>query len=288
VIRSASVQLKRVLEIVDALPDIKESPKARTLPNVKGSVEFRNVSFHYLEERPVLKDINLKVRPGEVVALVARTGSGKTTMASLLLRFYDPTSGAILLDGHDLRQLRTDWLRRQVSIVLQEPILFAATVAENIGYGRPGASRSEIETAARLAQAEEFIRELPNGYETVLGERGVNFSGGQRQRLSIARAFLKNAPILVLDEPTSALDANTEQALLANMRELMRGRTTFIIAHRLSTVRSANLIAVLENGMIIEQGSHAELLAGDTAYKKMCHAQFGDDLKQASTLVAAG
>ncbi len=288
VIQSASVQLKRVLEIVDALPDIKESPKARTLPNVKGSVEFRNVSFHYLQERPVLKDINLKVGPGEVVALVARTGSGKTTMASLLLRFYDPTSGAILLDGHDLRQLRTDWLRRQVSIVLQEPILFATTVAENIGYGRPGASISEIETAARLAQAEEFIRELPNGYETVLGERGVNFSGGQRQRLSIARAFLKNAPILVLDEPTSALDANTEQALLANMRELMRGRTTFVMAHRLSTVRSANLIAVLENGTIIEQGSHAELLARDTAYKKMCHAQWGDDLKQGSPLVAAG
>jgi len=288
VIRSASAQLKRVLEIVDALPDINESPGARTLPRVRGSVEFRKVCFHYLEERPVLKEINLKVEPGEVVALVGRTGAGKTTMASLLLRFYDPTAGAILLDGHDLRELRTSWLRRQVSIVLQEPILFATTVAENIGYGRPGASMEEIQTAARLAQADDFIRELANGYETVLGERGVNLSGGQRQRLSIARAFLKNAPILVLDEPTSALDTQTEQALLASMRQLMRGRTTFVIAHRLSTVRSANLVVVLENGTIIEQGSHAELLARETAYKKMYHAQWGDELKQGSTLVAAG
>ena len=275
IIQATGAQLRRVFEIIDAIPDIKDSPNAITLPSVRGAIEFKDASFEYDKNRPVLHNVSLKIEPGQVLAIAGRTGAGKTTLASLLLRFYDPTNGAIRLDGHDLRELRVAWLRSQVSVVLQDPVLFSATVAENIGYGRPGASRAEIENAARLAQADEFIRELPQGYETILGERGVNLSGGQRQRLSIARAFLKNAPILILDEPTSALDTQTEEALLASLRQLMQGRTTLIIAHRLSTVSRADQIVVLDNGRIIEQGSHTELLARDSEYKRMYKSQWG-------------
>jgi ABC-type multidrug transport system fused ATPase/permease subunit len=200
-------------------------------------------------------------------------------MASLLLRFYDPTRGAVLFDGHDLRDLKLSWLRRQVSVVLQDPILFSTTVAENIAYGLPGASLEQIQRAAHRAQADDFIRGLPEGYDTILGERGVNLSGGQRQRLSIARAFLKNAPILVLDEPTSALDVHTEEALLIALKELMRDRTTFVIAHRLSTVRQADLVVVLENGRIVEQGSHSALVAKDSVYANMYRSQHGTALE---------
>lgn len=275
IIQSTGAQLRRVFEIVDAIPDIKDSPNAITFPAVRGAIEFQDVSFEYDKNRPVLRHVNLKIEPGQVLAIAGRTGAGKTTLASLLLRFYDPAGGVIRLDGRDLRELRVAWLRSQISVVLQDPVLFSATVAENIGYGRPGASRVEIENAARLAQADEFIRELPQGYDTILGERGVNLSGGQRQRLSIARAFLKNAPILILDEPTSALDTQTEEALLASLRQLMQGRTTLIIAHRLSTISRADNIVVLDNGTIIERGSHAELLAGDSEYKRMYKSQWG-------------
>lgn len=276
VIQSASAQLRRVFEVIDAVPEIKDRPDAIKLSKVQGKIEFRDLSFQYDADRPVLRGINLKLGPGQVLAVVGRTGAGKTTMASLLLRFYDPTEGQILLDGHDLRQLQVAWLRRQVSVVLQDPILFLGTVSENIAYGRPGASRADIEAAARQAQADEFIRTLPEGYDTLLGERGVNLSGGQRQRLSIARAFLKNAPILILDEPTSALDTHTEEALLASLRELMRGRTTFVIAHRLSTVRQADTILVLENGRIAESGSHDELIRREGIYAGMFRSQWGD------------
>jgi ATP-binding cassette subfamily B protein len=269
VIQSAKAQLKRVFEIIDAVPDIQDRPNAITLPRVKGALEFRNVSFEYQSGHPVLDGVNLKINPAQIVAVVGRTGAGKTTLASLLLRFYDPTEGAVCLDGHDMRDLKLGWLRLQVSVVLQDPILFSATVTENIAYGRPGASFDEIQKAARRAQADEFIQNLPEGYNTVLGERAVNLSGGQRQRLSIARAFLKNAPILILDEPTSALDVHTEEALLAALRELMRGRTTFVIAHRLSTIRRADLVVVLENGRIIEMGTHDSLLIERGAYSKM-------------------
>ncbi len=269
VIQSARAQLRRVFDIIDAVPEIRDRPNAITLPSVAGAIEFRNVSFQYDPQRQVLHDLTLKIAPGEAIAVVGRTGAGKTTMASLLLRFYDPSAGAILLDGRDLREFKLAWLRQQISVVLQDPILFSTTVAENIAYGRAGASLAEVQSAAERAQADEFIRALPNGYNTLLGERGVNLSGGQRQRLSIARAFLKNAPVLILDEPTSALDTHTEQALLASLRSLMQGRTTFIIAHRLSTVRYADLIVVLENGRIIESGSHLDLLNRDTAYASM-------------------
>lgn len=277
VIQSASAQLRRVFDVIDAVPEIQDKPNARTLQTVRGTVEFRNTSFAYEPSRPVLRDINLKADPGQIVALVGRTGAGKTTMASLLLRFYDPTQGGVLLDGHNLRDLKLSWLRQQVSVVLQDPILFSTSVAENIAYGLPGATPDQIRKAALRAQADEFIRALPNGYDTILGERGVNLSGGQRQRLSIARAFLKNAPILVLDEPTSALDVHTEEALLSALKELMTGRTTFIIAHRLSTVRQADLVVVLENGSIIEQDSHENLMDRDSVYASMYRSQHRSD-----------
>ncbi|HEX5222807.1 MAG TPA: ABC transporter ATP-binding protein [Verrucomicrobiae bacterium] len=276
VVQSANAQLRRVFEIIDAVPDIKERPHAITLPSVRGGIQFRNVSFRYHQESPVLNGVDLNIEPGQVLAVVGRTGAGKTTLASLLLRFYDPTDGAILLDGHDLRDLKLPWLRQQVSVVLQDPILFSSTVAENIAYGKPGASLEDIRKAARQAQADEFIQALPKGYDTILGERGVNLSGGQRQRLSIARAFLKNAPILILDEPTAALDTHTEEALLACLHDLMRGRTAFVIAHRLSTVRHADRIIVLEKGTIIESGNHEELLSRNSTYSKMYRSQWGN------------
>jgi ATP-binding cassette, subfamily B, bacterial len=287
VIQSASAQLRRVFEIIDAVPDIADRPNAKTLPAARGSVEFREVTFEYEQGRPVLQGIKLKAEPGEIVALVGRTGAGKTTMASLLLRFYDPSGGAVLLDGHDLRDLKVSWLRQQVSVVLQDPIIFSTTIAENIAYGKPGASLEEIRKAARRAQADEFISKLPDGYDTILGERGVNLSGGQRQRLSIARAFLKNAPILVLDEPTSALDVHTEEALLVALKELMRGRTTFVIAHRLSTVRQADVVVVLQNGQIIEEGSHQELISSNSVYASMYRTQHGG-ARESDELLLAG
>lgn len=286
IIHSASAQLRRVFEIIDAVPDIKDKPDALTLSSVRGRVEFREMSFHYEPGSPVLKQVNLTVEPGQVVAVVGRTGAGKSTLASLLVRFYDPTGGAILLDGHDLRDLKLSWLRQQVSFVLQDPILFSATIAENIANGKLGASFEEIKKAARLAQADEFIQALPKGYDTILGERGVNLSGGQRQRLAIARAFLKNAPILILDEPTSALDTHTEEALLTSLRELMRGRTTFVIAHRLSTVRQADSIIVFENGKIIESGCHDELLRRDSVYGGMYRSQWKEAAEPETSLAA--
>lgn len=277
VIRTAKVQLRRIVEILDMPPQVADRPQAYVLPVVRGCIEFRNVGFSYEPGQPVLSGFNLLVEPGQVVALVGQTGAGKTTFASLLLRFYDPTEGKVLLDDHDLSELKLAWLRRQVSVVLQDTILFSATIGENIAYARPDASDEEIENASKLAQADEFIRNFPDGYRTMLGERGVNLSGGQRQRIAIARAYLKNAPILILDEPTSSLDSNTEKALMDALNILVKGRTTFIIAHRLSTVRLADKILVLENGRIVEQGSHDNLMKTGTKYRQFYQTQWGDN-----------
>lgn len=270
---SATAQLKRVYDLLDEQNTVADRPEARTLDMVRGDIAFRGVSFAYDVRKTAVRKVDLGVGAGEVLALVGATGSGKSTLANLLLRFYDPEEGAVMLDGHDVRDLRLDWLRRQVSIVFQEPMLFSGTIGENIGFGRPDASQADIEAAAKRAQAHEFIAELPDGYGTMLGERGVNLSGGQKQRLSIARAFLKDAPILILDEPTSALDAGTESELLVALEALMKDRTTLIIAHRLSTIRNADQIAVMDGGALAEIGTHAELLRSGGPYRKLHDAQ---------------
>ncbi|PYJ05111.1 MAG: ABC transporter ATP-binding protein, partial [Verrucomicrobia bacterium] len=236
----------------------------------------QTVTFGYEREKPVLRNLSLEVQPGECLAIVGSSGAGKTTLAGLVPRFFDPDQGQVLVDGQDVREVRLADLRRQVSLVLQEAFLFPTTIAENIAYGRPGAARQEIETAARAANAHEFITKLPQGYDTPLGERGATLSGGERQRLSIARAILKDAPVLILDEPTSALDSQTESAILQALERLMAGRTTLIIAHRLSTVRNADRVVVLRDGQIVESGTHEQLLARAGEYAKLHKLQFGE------------
>jgi ATP-binding cassette subfamily B protein/subfamily B ATP-binding cassette protein MsbA len=231
-------------------------------------VVVEGVTFGYDGGRPVLRDISLQARPGETVAIVGATGAGKSTLVGLIPRFFDPWEGRVTIDGRDVREVQLKSLRQQISIVLQEPFLFPTTIAGNIAYGRPEASREEVEGAARAANADAFIERLPRGYETVLGERGATLSGGERQRLAIARALLKDAPILILDEPTSALDAETEGALLLALRRLVAGRTTFVIAHRLSTLRGADQILVLDQGGIVGRGTHEELLGGENLYSR--------------------
>jgi ABC-type multidrug transport system fused ATPase/permease subunit len=251
---------RRVFEVLDARVEVVDAPGAVALPGVAGWVRLEDVWFGYEPERPVLRGVTLEAAPGEVVAIVGATGAGKSTLVSLLPRFFDPDSGLVLLDGHDLRELKLEQVRASVSLVLQESFLFPFSLAENIAFGKPDASHEQIEAAARAANAHQFITQLPDGYATVVGERGATLSGGERQRIAIARALLKDAPILILDEPTSALDAATEALLLEALQRLMAGRTTLIIAHRLSTIRSANNIIVLDHGHTIEQGTHQQLL----------------------------
>ena len=221
----------------------------------RGHVRLEGVTFGYEEGRPTLRQVDLEAQPGETVAIVGETGVGKSTLVSLIPRFYDPWEGRVTLDGVDVREIQLASLRSQVAVLLQEPFLLPLSVAENIAYGRPGASREEIERAAIAAQADEFICRLPQGYDTVIGERGATLSGGQRQRLAIARALLKDAPVLILDEPTAALDAETEASLMEALERLMAGRTTFIIAHRLSTIRRADRVMVLEAGRLMQTGA---------------------------------
>ncbi|HLJ68997.1 MAG TPA: ABC transporter ATP-binding protein [Chloroflexota bacterium] len=263
--QATAAEADRVLEIIDTPLDVKDAPDATDI-RITGYVEFRDVTFGYEEGRPVLHDVSLAAKPGDVVAIVGPTGAGKSTLVSLLVRFFDPWSGAVLVDGRDIRSVRLRSLREQIGLVLQDPFILPLTVAENIAYGDPHASKQAIVEASIAANADEFIRRLPQGYDTVIGERGTTLSGGERQRLSIARAFLKNAPILVLDEPTSALDARTESLLLEALARLMRDRTTFVVAHRLSTIRNATTILVIDRGRVVEQGTHHQLMERDGLY----------------------
>ncbi len=272
-IQSALAGAERVFEILDEPPE-EDAPDARPLPHVEGEVIFDNVSFSYTPGVPVLRQVSLHARPGQMIALVGPTGAGKTTIINLLTRFYDVDSGAILIDGYDLRELRRDDLRRRLGLVLQDNFLFAASVMDNIRYGRPDATDEEVIAAARLANADTFIRRLPHGYQTLLSERGSNLSQGQRQLLAIARAILADPDILILDEATSSVDTRTERHLQEALRRLMRGRTSFVIAHRLSTIREADQVLVIRDGAVIERGAHASLLAARGFYYHLYMSQF--------------
>ena len=263
----------RFLEVMNTEPAVTDAPDAKELENVRGEVEYRDVSFAYANGAPVLEHVSLRIEPGRTLALVGPSGGGKTTLVSLLPRFYDVTGGAVLLDGQDVRSVTQASLRRQIGVIQQEVFMFAGTIRENIRYGRPDATDAEIVEAAVRAQIHDEIMQMPDGYDSYIGERGVMLSGGQKQRLSIARVFLKNPKILILDEATSALDTVTEQRIQASLDELSRGRTGIIIAHRLSTVRNADRIAVVENEHIVEYGTHDELIAKNGVYAKLCQAQ---------------
>jgi ATP-binding cassette, subfamily B, bacterial MsbA len=272
-LEQARAASQRVFELLDLRSEIADPPQPVPLRAAGAEIRFESVDFDY-GERPILRGIDLRVQPGQLVALVGASGSGKTTLTNLLLRFYDPQRGAVRIGGVDLRQVAVKELRRQVALVAQETILFNDTIRQNIAHGRPGATDAEIEAAARHAHAHEFILEKPLGYQTVVGEKGMVLSGGQRQRLAIARAILKDAPILVLDEATNALDTESERVVQAALEELMVGRTTVCIAHRLTTIQQADLIVVLDQGRIIETGTHAELIKRGGAYQKLYELQF--------------
>ena len=273
--QGAAGSARRVWEVLHTTEPVADRPGAIALAKPRGHIRFENVTFCYRPEQPVLHDIMLEVTPGETIALIGATGAGKSTLVSLIPRFADPTRGKVLLDETDLCGVQLKSLRRHIAIVLQEPFLFPLTIAENIAYGFPQAGLAEIESAARAANAHEFIRRLPGGYHATVGERGATLSVGERQRLSIARALLKQAPVLILDEPTSALDAETEASLVEAVDRLCRDRTTFIIAHRLSTIRRANRILVLDQGRIVETGTHSTLLAAAGHYARLHAIQFG-------------
>lgn len=267
------IPLGKSFDLLDTSTEVEESPHAMVLEGVRSRLRVEDVSFSYRARTDTLKGISFEVPAGHAVALVGPTGAGKSTLASLLPRFYDPAQGTVSIDGHDIRDLTLKSLRAQFSIVLQEPLLFSGSIAENIGYGRPGASQEDIEEAARGANAHDFITRLPGGYETLLGERGSKISGGERQRIAVARAFLRDAPILILDEPTSSIDSKTETVILDALERLMEGRTTIMIAHRLSTVRGVDAILVLDHGEIVQRGSHEELVEQEGLYRQLWEAQ---------------
>ena len=275
-LQNALASAERIFEVLDTEPDVKESSNPIQLGRVKGNISFNNVGFQYIEGADVLKNINLDIKPGEMVALVGPTGVGKTTMISLVTRFYDPIEGNITLDGHDLKAVSLKSLRDNISIVLQDIFLFNGTVAENIAYGCANATREDIMRAAKTAHAHEFIEKLEGQYDAVIGERGIKLSGGQKQRLSIARAVLRNSPILILDEATASVDVETEQLIHDAIDQVIKDRTTIVIAHRLSSVKKADKIVVLNEGGIEEIGTHEELVGREGLYSNLCKIQFRD------------
>lgn len=276
-IQTAAGSARRIVEVFQVDQEVRDAPDAIELSvGVQGRIEFRNVSVRYDPKRPpALRNLSLSIEPGSCLAIVGPSGAGKSTLASLIPRFFDPAEGTVLLDGRDLRELKLASLRTNVAVVLQEPFLFPISIAQNIAYGSPHATGQQIESAAVAAGADAFIRRLPLGYDTIVAERGASLSGGERQRLSIARALLKDAPVLILDEPTASLDVATEASLIEALQTLMRGRTTIVIAHRLSTVRHADCIVVLDRGEIVEIGTHQQLLDADGLYARLCRFQLG-------------
>lgn len=281
-IKEAQGAMQRVFEILDTQPEVSDGPDAQDLPPVRGQMRLQHVSFQYDSRQVILHDVSLEANPGEVVALVGPTGAGKTTVINLLHRFYDPSGGAITVDGHDLRHVRLDSWYRQVALVPQETVLFGGTILDNIRYGREDATEADVLAASEAALADEFITRLPDGYQTVVGEKGVNLSGGQRQRIAIARAILKNPRVLLLDEATSALDTESERLVQQALDRLMAGRTTFVVAHRLTTVQKAHRIIVLDKGAVVESGTHAELIERRGLYHYLATLrQTEDELRSA-------
>lgn len=277
-VSKAGVGFERIREILETESKVRDLPRARKARNFKGTIEFDNVSFGYTPEQLILKDVSFKVEPGQVAAFVGPTGAGKTTVINLIARFYDPISGKIKIDGTDIREFKIQSLREQVSFVLQDTLLFRAPIWQNIAYGRPEANRAEIIQAAELANADEFIKQMPEGYDTMVGERGVSLSGGQRQRIAIARAVIRKTPILVLDEPTSGLDAQSEQLVFEALDRLMKGKTCLVIAHHLGTILHSDVIFVVKDTEMAERGTHEELLAAGGFYSELYKIQFPETL----------
>jgi len=272
-VAQVTVALERIQAILDTTTIIPQKPNAINPGKLNGDITFENVYFSYDPESPVLSDFDLSIKCGERIGICGPTGSGKSTIVSLIARFYDPTKGRVLIDGIDISDYTIDGLREQIGFVLQDTVLFYGSIRENIAYGRPGATDEEIIEAAKLANADEFIAKMPHGYDTLVGERGVTLSGGQRQRIGIARAVVRNSPILILDEPTASLDSESEKIVMEALEKLMLGRTVIIIAHRLSTIRDADKIIVLDKGLVAEQGTHDELLEKGEIYSELYNAQ---------------